>query len=76
MVILIALNQWSLHLSLDHGETVGSHFRHHPQDINELVFSDVLHQTIQSDEGPRPADSGAEHQRHTHSSQTQASHSR
>lgn len=54
------------HLRLDHGQTVGPHLGHHPQDVDKLVFSDVLHETIQSDEGPRPADPGAEHHRHTH----------
>lgn len=52
------------HLRLDHGQTVRTHLRHHPQDICELVLSDVLHQPIQSDERPRPADSGAEPQTH------------
>lgn len=47
------------HLGLDHGQPVRAHLRHHPQDVHKLVLPDVLHQTVQSDEGPRPADSGA-----------------
>lgn len=50
-----------LHLGLNHGQTVRAHFRHHPQNIHKLVFSDVLHQTVQSDEGSRPADSSTAH---------------
>lgn len=37
-----------------------AHLGHHPQDVCELVLSDVLHETIESDERPRPADSSTE----------------
>lgn len=43
------------HLCLDHGQTVGAHLCHRPQDVHKLVFSGVLHQPVQSDEGPRPS---------------------
>lgn len=51
----------NVHLGLNHGETVRAHLRHHSQDIHKLVFPDVLHQTVQSDEGSRPADSRTAH---------------
>ena len=53
------------HLGLDHGQAVRTHLRHHPQNIHKLVFSDVLHQTIQSDEGSRPSHSGTADTRNT-----------
>ena len=31
------------------------HLRHHTQDVSILMFPDVLHQSVQSDEGPCPA---------------------
>lgn len=40
---------------------MGPHLGNHAQDVRELVLSEVLHETIQSDEGPCPADAGAEH---------------
>ena len=39
---------------------MGSHLGHHAQDVDELVLSDVLHEAIQSDEGPGSADPGTE----------------
>lgn len=57
----VASVRLSPHLGLNHGETVRAHLRHHSQNIHKLVFSDVLHQTVQSDEGPRPAHSRTAH---------------
>lgn len=49
------------HLGLDHGQTVRAHLRHQGQNVHELVFSDVLHEAVQSDEGSRPPHAGAAH---------------
>lgn len=46
-------------LGLDHGQPMGSHLRHHPQDVHELVLPDVLHEAVQGDEGPGSAHAGA-----------------
>lgn len=55
-----ALRAERAHLRLNHAETVRAHLRHHAQNIHKLVLSDVLHQTVESDERSRPADSRAE----------------